>query len=222
VRGYWTGRRLGVAVAIAVVSTSVQPVLGGEPAPDAPSACVGDCDGDGAVSIDELVVGVQLGLDGSSPDACPTLRCNTDRIVTIHCLILAVEYALSGCPGESEPTPAPSRTPLGFNIDGCLDEFPGSGSCGQIGVGVRLEPLGLYSYAFNRFHFADVPPGDYVISVPLRCNPFGCWPDVPVTVVDHDVFVHMAITPKPTWTARIAPGTPAGSERPSQPTSAAP
>ena len=62
-----------------------------------PPACPGDCDGDGAVAINELIVGVNIALGSSSLDACPAFDTDADGGVAINELIAAVNAALSGC-----------------------------------------------------------------------------------------------------------------------------
>ena len=72
---------------------------GREPVPTpTPVRCAGDCDGDGAVAIAELITGVNLALDGAAPAACPAFDRNADGAVDISELIAAVANALSGCP----------------------------------------------------------------------------------------------------------------------------
>ncbi|MEO8602790.1 MAG: hypothetical protein ABI629_09455, partial [bacterium] len=72
----------------------------------APQACVGDCDGDGRVSIAELLSAVRIPL-GDPPDTCPAADADGDGTVGINELIAAVNNALNGCP--SAPTPTATR-----------------------------------------------------------------------------------------------------------------
>lgn len=58
--------------------------------------CAGDCDGDGMVSVDELVAGVAIALERTAPDACPGLDRDGDG-VRIDDLLRAVAAALHGC-----------------------------------------------------------------------------------------------------------------------------
>jgi hypothetical protein len=60
--------------------------------------CTGDCDGNGSVSIDELVRGVSIALGNASVDDCPTFDSNGDGLVTVAELVEAVNFALDGCP----------------------------------------------------------------------------------------------------------------------------
>jgi hypothetical protein len=69
------------------------------PAPTAtagPTPCPGDCNGDGAVTIDELVREIESALDQS-----PAADCNADLdasgAITINEMVVAVAAALAGC-----------------------------------------------------------------------------------------------------------------------------
>lgn len=72
--------------------------------------CVGDCDQDGRVTVDEIVRMVNIALNGeSSPSTCPGSAqwCSSGPVldaVGITCLIDAVNNALNGC----GPTPTPT------------------------------------------------------------------------------------------------------------------
>jgi len=71
--------------------TSTAPPTVGEP------ACVGDCNGDGSVSIDELVIEVSIMLGTRPTDGCAQL--NVDHItVTVDVLLAAIQNALTQCP----------------------------------------------------------------------------------------------------------------------------
>ncbi len=65
-----------------------------------PSGCVGDCDDDGRVSINELIQGVNIALGRAPVDQCPSFDRNLDDNVAINELIAAVNNALNGCEGE--------------------------------------------------------------------------------------------------------------------------
>lgn len=73
--------------------------------------CIGDCNGDGAVQVDELVVCVDIGL-GRRPIAdCVMLDGDSNREVTISELVAAVTSLLEGCPATPTPTPTATPTP---------------------------------------------------------------------------------------------------------------
>ncbi len=214
-------------ISISLSCNGVVPPPTPSPTPS-PIACIGDCNGDGLVAINELITGVNIDFGRDLPEVCFALECEPGPLVYVHCLVLAVYNALYGCPPSAHPTatlmPSPTPTPTaliepsvtvspvvrtGFTLDGCVDEFPPEegAACGQIGAPVRLDPLGLVwttDVDYVGFHFTNVPPGDYVLSVIEGCNPWGCWPDVPVAITDHDVVVDIPLipyipAPEPKW-----------------------
>jgi hypothetical protein len=66
-----------------------------EPSPTAGPACVGDCDGDGTVAINELIRGVGIALGSATLEVCPSLDTDNDGSVAINELVRAVNAALS-------------------------------------------------------------------------------------------------------------------------------
>lgn len=66
--------------------------------------CTGDCNNDGKVSVDELVVGTELAL-AAGVGSCEAIDVDRDGSATIDELVLAVANALVGCPGLPTPTP---------------------------------------------------------------------------------------------------------------------
>jgi subtilase family serine protease len=63
----------------------------------AAAACPGDCNGDGVVTIDEIVTGVNIALGATPLSQCPGLDANGDGVVTVDELLEAVSRALNGC-----------------------------------------------------------------------------------------------------------------------------
>ena len=61
------------------------------------SSCVGDCNGDKEVTIDELVKGVNIALGIASLADCVAFETNDDGTVTVDELIQGVNAALTGC-----------------------------------------------------------------------------------------------------------------------------
>ncbi|HSP97303.1 MAG TPA: hypothetical protein VL049_08675, partial [Candidatus Dormibacteraeota bacterium] len=61
-------------------------------------ACPGDCNADGAVTIDELVTGVTLALGERPVAVCPALNQRVDDAITVDELVRAVDAALGECP----------------------------------------------------------------------------------------------------------------------------
>jgi hypothetical protein len=59
--------------------------------------CVGDCDGDGAVTIDELLAMVNIALDANQVSTCTAGDADQDGQITIDEILEAVNNALGGC-----------------------------------------------------------------------------------------------------------------------------
>lgn len=72
--------------------------------------CVGDCNGTGEVTINELLMGVNIVLGSAALTACPAFDTGDTGQVTIADLIRAVGVALSGCPAVETPTASTSPT----------------------------------------------------------------------------------------------------------------
>ena len=76
------------------------------PTPTPPAAsCAGDCNGDGEVTVDEIIKGVNIALGSLPPSACAAADANGDREVTVNELVKSVNAALGGCgPGGEGAT----------------------------------------------------------------------------------------------------------------------
>src|SRR5262245_61794516 len=94
--GIALGRRAVVTTLLAVVcATSFAPRLAAARAVDtADRPCAGDCDGNGTVTVEEVVSAVKILLGMVPPDRCPNLRCDGQDRVTVECLVKAVHAAL--------------------------------------------------------------------------------------------------------------------------------
>jgi hypothetical protein len=75
--------------------SSQTPTTGATP----PGLCVGDCNTNGTVTIDELIAGVNIALGVAQLSLCPQFDCNGTSHVTVDCLVKAVNSALNGCVG---------------------------------------------------------------------------------------------------------------------------
>ena len=80
--------------------------------------CTGDCDGNGSVTVDELLKGVNIALDNVPLTDCPSFDRNGDGAVTVDELLEAVNAALNSCPATPTVTPmatataSPAPTPI--------------------------------------------------------------------------------------------------------------
>jgi hypothetical protein len=73
------------------------------------AACIGNCDADAAVTVSELIQGVNIASGAVEASACPAFDANRDGAVVVNELVAAVSNLLFGC-GVTPPTPQPTRT----------------------------------------------------------------------------------------------------------------
>jgi len=77
------------------------------------AVCPGDCDGNGRVTVDELVRGVSIALGSSALTECAAMDSTPDQIIQVNELVKAVSAALGACPTASPTvaTPTPRVSP---------------------------------------------------------------------------------------------------------------
>lgn len=97
----------GVAV---VVAALVWPLPG-----SAQPVCVGDCNSDGRVSIEELITGVNIALGSQEISRCPAFDPNDTGSVSIDELISGVNNALNGCPVSGLQAARVTSAPSGID-----------------------------------------------------------------------------------------------------------
>ena len=85
---------LMLSALIAFASAHAQPALAADT-----TSCPGDCNRDGVVTINELIVGVNIALGSAQLTQCPSFDRNSDGEVAINELILGVNAALGSCVG---------------------------------------------------------------------------------------------------------------------------
>jgi pimeloyl-ACP methyl ester carboxylesterase len=122
-------------------------------------ACPGDCDGDGAVTVDELIRGVRLALEqpATPPARCSTFDQDGDEAVAIDELTVGIGVALSTCPT------APA---IAFATVDIASPATPAGTPGSPGVVVDNPKLltqfgadaDLNFARYTRFHFDDAGP----------------------------------------------------------------
>jgi hypothetical protein len=117
-----------------------------------PAACVGDCDGNGTVTIDEIVKGVSIDLGTVPVSSCPNFDRNGDGRVAIDEMLAAVNVALgSGC---ATPSPTPSPVQPVFPTD-YRDTFVEVRNCrfslehGGVNIRVLANPTAAQPYLDN-------------------------------------------------------------------------
>jgi sugar lactone lactonase YvrE len=80
-------------------------------------ACTGDCDGNGEVTIEELMKGVNIDLGSAPMSECPVWDAAGDGAVTVDELLAGVKAAIDGCPAPIINTIAGTGI-AGLNDDG--------------------------------------------------------------------------------------------------------
>jgi hypothetical protein len=73
------------------------------------AACVGDCNADSVVAVNELIAGVNIAQGNANLAVCPAFDRDDDGMVAVNELIAGVNNLLDGC-GVTPPTRLPSPT----------------------------------------------------------------------------------------------------------------
>lgn len=77
----------------------------------AAALCPGDCSGDNAVTVAEVMTCANIFLQRSEPDVCPAADSDRDGKVPIYEVVRAARSFLFGCPTRP-PTPTPTPTAI--------------------------------------------------------------------------------------------------------------
>jgi hypothetical protein len=89
---------VGEVAPTATASAAATPTATTEPTATAsPIPCPGDCNGNGAVTVNELVSGVNIALGSAAVDLCRACDGDDNGAVSVNELIAAVRRALDGC-----------------------------------------------------------------------------------------------------------------------------
>jgi cysteine-rich repeat protein len=82
-----------LAIAVLAVLVLARPVA---------ADCVGDCNSDGNVVVNELITGINIALGTTPVTECPSFDVNDDGVVSVAELITAINNALTGCKTTAE------------------------------------------------------------------------------------------------------------------------
>ncbi len=131
----------------------------------AAAACVGDCDGNGLVAINELLRGVNISLGAAAVATCPAFDRDGGGSVSIDELLAGVNNASGGCPQPPTPTPIPGGTETrctvpagnGVNFDPAQPfcELLSSYRFFQGNGAAQLPNQGVLPYDLNTALFSD-------------------------------------------------------------------
>jgi hypothetical protein len=111
-RGSFRGALLAlvtvVTIPLAAGAQSPTPTVTPTPTTTLGGECVGDCDDNGRVSVDEVLAMVSIAQGRMGLDACPAGHASGSSTVRVSELVAAVDHALHGC---KEPSPTPTTRP---------------------------------------------------------------------------------------------------------------
>jgi DNA-binding beta-propeller fold protein YncE len=105
--------------------------------------CPGDCNGDGIVTVDEIVRGVNLTLGAGVYRLCPPVDVDGDSAVTVNELIIGVNQVLNGCPATVAVYRAPEQTAPAGPLDNGRGILPSGRRLTPAGVQIPTETLPL-------------------------------------------------------------------------------
>ncbi len=81
------------------------------------AACVGDCNGDAIITVNEIVLGVNIALGSDDISACSVFDTDNTQAVEIYELIASVGNLLNGC-NAGTPQKANKSGPIAVSPDG--------------------------------------------------------------------------------------------------------
>lgn len=118
------------------------------------ASCVGDCNNDGEVSIDEILLSVNIALGSAPMVNCPAADRNLDNEVTVEEILAAVNAALTGCP--LEPIFPTDYAQSFVEVRGCRFSTEHEGYT----IRVLTDPASAEAY---RTHQSSLPAGTTVV-----------------------------------------------------------
>jgi uncharacterized repeat protein (TIGR03806 family) len=107
-------------------------------------ACIGDCDGDGRVRINELIVGVNIALGEFPLAECDSFDRDGNGSVGVNELLAAVNTSSSGCSMAATPTPTATPVPTGAAETRCAV---------PPGEGVNFDPTQPFCELLSSYRF---------------------------------------------------------------------
>ena len=115
--------------------------------------CPGDCNGDGVVTVVELMRSVNLALGYELPRMCPPADLSGDHQVTIDEVLIEVTAALEGCPATVSLHRAPELSAPAGPLSSSQGVLPNGRRVQASGVQVPAEtlPLNLALIADGRY-----------------------------------------------------------------------
>lgn len=178
----WTSHGAWAVLAVLAVAPSLP-----APAQECPSVCAGDCNGDGTVTIDELLAAVGIALGTLPWGRCADADRDRDRRVTADELLGAVQGALRGCgwaPPGSSPTPVATPSGGAPPLDLADRALPEWYADAKLGIMIHWGPFTIPAWAERTIDpekmFTDPSDPYYFFSAAgveafLNHNPYSEW-----------------------------------------------
>lgn len=152
------------------------------------AACSGDCSGDHAVTVSEMVTGVNLALGNAG--SCPAFDANGDGQVVVNELVAAVANLLGGCPfigeysaridvGDGETGLLRISAAADGTATGTLSVGDSAASAGRGGLRIEIPLLhltGTIDLDSGAFHLTGTADGE---DGPVPVDVSGTLPDNP-------------------------------------------
>lgn len=113
----FVGKRLA-ATALICISSALHPTT------TTAQPCPGDCSEDGFVTVDEILVGIAIGLGTAVVSDCTSLDVDGNGFITVEEIVRSVLRALEGCPVDPTPTPTATPSPSPTSPPFTPDAFP--------------------------------------------------------------------------------------------------
>lgn len=164
-------RRPCLVVAVLLLSL----LANGAAAQPCAELCAGDCDGDGAVVVDELIAAVGIALERAGLDTCGAGDRNGDGRVMVDELLAGVRGALQGCP-------PPAAEPLPDDL--AQRPLPAWYAGAKLGIMVHWGPFAVPAWAERTLDpeviFTDPSDPNYFFTAQgieafLTHNPYSEW-----------------------------------------------
>ncbi len=98
---------------VLLLCVTIGPAMAANPTstPAPASACAGDCNGDGMVTVDEILAMVNIALGSDLVTNCTAGDVNGDGMITVDEILAAVDNALNGCIPPATPTATATAVP---------------------------------------------------------------------------------------------------------------
>ena len=159
------------AAAIAAVGFGLGIVAG-----TAQAVCVGDCAGDGEVTVTDLIKMVNISLETAALDTCAVGDANNDGGITVNEIIAGVNNSLNGCPTDGPAVCGNGTKDAGEDCDNggtCMGGDNAGAACTKEsdcqGQGV-CDALGTPGGGVRKICDTDADCGDAKC---VHCMPFG-------------------------------------------------